>query len=191
MDTTIPMHAPAPREREVAPLVALKPTPQPAPSRTSEPALSGMQVVQRSPGSTAVATVLLVDDDEIDVRATRRAFTTLRITNPLVTARDGIEALDLLRGNNGCTRLPPPYLILLDLHMPRMGGVEFLTELRNDPVLCQTVVFVMTNSAASADRMLAYQKNIAGYVLKEDLDRSFVNAVALLHHYWCMVQLPD
>jgi len=150
-----------------------------------------VQVVSRAPDGAGIATILLVDDDEVDLRAARRAFTTLRITNPLVTARDGREALDLLRGKNGRARLASPYLVLLDLNMPRMGGVEFLTELRDDPELCQTVVFVMTNSAAAGDRTLAYQKNIAGYVLKQELDRSFVDAIALLHHYWSMVQLPD
>ena len=67
-----------------------------------------VQVVRRAPDGNGVATILLVDDDEVDLRAARRAFTTLRITNPLVTARDGIEALDLLRGKNGRVRLPSP-----------------------------------------------------------------------------------
>jgi CheY-like chemotaxis protein len=187
MDLTVPIQ----QAGDSSTLATIGPASHAATPQASKPNPPNMQVISRSPGSAGVATILLVDDDEVDVRATRRAFTTLRITNPLVTARDGIEALDLLRGKNGRARLAPPYLILLDLNMPRMGGVEFLTELRDDSELCQTVVFVMTNSAASGDRMRAYQKNIAGYVLKQDMDRSFVDAIALLHHYWSMVQLPD
>jgi CheY-like chemotaxis protein len=95
-------------------------------------------------------TVLLVDDDDVDVVAITRAFKALRIANPMVTARDGLEALDILRGSNGRDALRAPYLVLLDLHMPRMGGVKFLTELRDDPGLCQTLVFVMTTSARRA-----------------------------------------
>jgi len=135
-------------------------------------------------------TVLLVDDDEIDVMAVTRAFKTLRIPNPVVVARDGMEALDILRGTNGRDRLPPPYLVLLDLNMPRMGGVEFLTELRDDSELCQTIVFVMTMSVAHGDRVRAYHKNVAGYVLKQGGERSFVDSIAMLHHYWSMVQFP-
>lgn len=135
-------------------------------------------------------TVLLVDDDEVDVMAITRAFKTLRIPNPVKVARDGVEALDILRGTNGRERLTPPYLVLLDLNMPRMGGVEFLTELRDDPELCQAIVFVMTTSVAHADRVRAYHKNVAGYVLKQGGERSFVDSIAMLHHYWSMVQFP-
>jgi CheY-like chemotaxis protein len=137
------------------------------------------------------ATVLLVDDDAIDVMAIRRAFKTLRINNNLVTAGDGIEALDRLRGTNGLTKVPRPHIVLLDLSMPRMGGVEFLSELRDDPDLCRTVVFVMTTSAASEDRVRAYQMNIAGYVVKRHSGRSFVDAIGMLRQYWSVIQLPD
>ncbi len=138
-----------------------------------------------------MATILLVDDDAVDVMAIRRAFKTLRINNHLVTAGDGIEALDRLRGTNGLTKVPRPHIVLLDLNMPRMGGVEFLGELRQDPDLCRTIVFVMTTSAASEDRVRAYQLNIAGYLLKQYSGRSFVDAIGMLRHYWSVVQLPN
>jgi CheY-like chemotaxis protein len=140
--------------------------------------------------TTGLPTVLLVDDDEIDVLAVTRAFKALRIANPVVIARDGIEALDILRGTNGRGRLPAPYLVLLDLNMPRMGGVEFLTELRSDSSLCQTIVFVMTTSEAHGDRVRAYHKNVAGYVLKQGAAGNFIDSIAMLHHYWTMVQFP-
>ena len=138
-----------------------------------------------------VTTILLVDDDEVDVMAIRRAFKTLRIGNPVITAQNGIEALHLLRGDNGCVKVPAPCLVLLDLNMPRMGGLEFLTELRDDPELCQTIVFVMATSSDNDDRTSVYQKNVAGYVLKQHTGRNFVDAIALVQHYLCMVELPD
>jgi CheY-like chemotaxis protein len=150
-----------------------------------------LRMLEGEPEVPDLATVLLVDDDIIDVMAIRRAFKTLRINNTLVTAGDGIEALDRLRGTNGLTKVPRPHIVLLDLNMPRMGGVEFLEELREDPDLCRTVVFVMTTSGASEDRVRAYQMNIAGYLLKQYSGRSFVDAIGMLRHYWSVVQLPD
>ncbi|MEM9488664.1 MAG: response regulator, partial [Myxococcota bacterium] len=77
-------------------------------------------------------TVLLVEDNEVDVEAVRRAFRKLRIANPIQVARDGLEALDRLRGQGEYETVPRPYLILLDLNLPRMSGIEFLRELRRD-----------------------------------------------------------
>lgn len=135
-------------------------------------------------------TILLVDNNELDVTAIKRAFKTLRIANSLVTASDGVEALEILRGGKGTAGLAAPHLVLLDLDLPRMDGLEFLTELRRDPALCQTVVFVLAGSEAPGDRQDAYRKNIAGYVLKPYPERNFTDSIAMLHHYWTTVQLP-
>ncbi len=139
----------------------------------------------------AEVSILLVEDDELDVRAVKRAFRDLKIANTLYEARDGIEALDMLRGTHGYAPVPRPLLILLDLNMPRMGGIEFLDEIRKDPALHTSVVFVMTTSAAEEDRFKAYDRNVAGYVLKHDPGRSFLDAVAMIEHYWHIVALPD
>ncbi len=139
----------------------------------------------------AEVSILLVEDDELDVRAVKRAFRELKIANALYEARDGLEALDMLRGEHGHTPLPHPLIILLDLNMPRMGGIEFLDEIRQDPALRASVVFVMTTSAAEEDRFKAYDRNVAGYVLKHDPGRSFLDAVAMIEHYWHIVALPD
>jgi CheY-like chemotaxis protein len=136
-------------------------------------------------------TVLLVDDDTVDVVAIRRSFWQLKIANPLIVARNGIEALDILRGDNGHEKLEAPYLILLDLNMPRMGGIEFLDELRRDPVLRRTLVFVMTTSAADEDRECAYEKNIAGYVVKPVSGEGFTAAISALESYWRAIEFPD
>ena len=139
----------------------------------------------------ATINILLAEDDEVDVMAVKRAFQTMKIANPLFVVNDGIEALEILRGTNGRTRLPRPFIILLDLNMPRMGGLEFLDELRKDPELHSSVVFVMTTSADEQDRISAYEKNIAGYVLKHSVAHSFMDAISMLEHYWRVVELPE
>jgi CheY-like chemotaxis protein len=73
-----------------------------------------------------------------------RAFKKAKIANPVSLAHDGIDALEMLRGTNGRERFPRPFLILLDLNMPRMNGIEFLKELRQDDELRKSIVFVMT-----------------------------------------------
>ncbi len=135
-------------------------------------------------------TILLVDDDKVDAMAVKRSFRDLKIANPVIEAHNGIEALELLRGENGREKVPGPLLILLDLNMPRMGGIEFLEELRRDPLLSSALVFVMTTSAAEEDRILAYQKNVAGYVLKNRLGQSFLEAIGMLEHYWQVIEFP-
>jgi CheY-like chemotaxis protein len=145
--------------------------------------------VQR-PSSTEV-NILLVEDDEVDVMAVKRALKDLKIANRLFRAADGIDAMEMLRGTNGKTRIPRPYLILLDLNMPRMGGLEFLAELRADPDLQRSIVFVMTTSTAEEDRFRAYDKHIAGYVLKSSAAHSFIEAMIMLDHYWRVIELPD
>ena len=122
------------------------------------------------------ATILLVDDD---------------IVNPIALARNGIEALEMLHGENDHAKLEAPLLILLDLNMPRMGGIEFLEELRADPELRRTLVFVMTTSAAEEDREHAYEYNIAGYVVKGRPGQTFLQSIAALESYWRMIELPD
>jgi len=136
-------------------------------------------------------TILLVDDDKVDTMAVRRSFRELRITNPVVETRNGIEALEQLRGENGRQKVASPYLVLLDLNMPRMGGLEFLAELRADPSLHRTVVFVMTTSAAEEDRMRAYDMNVAGYVLKHLPGQSFLDSIGMLERYWRIVEFPN
>ena len=135
-------------------------------------------------------TVLLVDDNDVDREAVERAFAKQRIANPIVTAIHGEDALDALRGTNGRIAVPRPYLVLLDLNMPRMGGFEFLEAVRADPALRDSLVFVLTTSKSDEDRVAAYGHNVAGYVQKSEVGSQFVNLLTLLGHYWRIVLFP-
>ena len=113
--------------------------------------------------SGGVLNVLLVEDDEVDVMNVKRAFERNHITNPLFVAGDGVEALEKLRGGE----VPKGRrIVLLDLNMPRMNGIEFLRELRRDRELSATPVVVLTTSNDDRDKIEAYQLNIAGYLVK-------------------------
>ena len=134
--------------------------------------------------------LLHVEDDDICLMGLNRAFKAAKITNPVSFAHDGIEALDMLRGTNGRPRLPRPILILLDLNMPRMDGIEFLKELRKDDELKKSVVFIMTTSDADEDKIKAYNLGVAGYILKSNPANAFLEATALLDTYWRVVEFP-
>jgi CheY-like chemotaxis protein len=131
--------------------------------------------------------ILLVDDDAVDVKTVRKAFEKGRVTNPLFVANDGLEALAMLREE----RVPKGRrLILLDLNMPRLNGIEFLRELRKDPALKAIPVVVLTTSNAENDRVEAYDLNVAGYLLKPVTFMSFVELMSALNRYWTLVEFP-
>ncbi|MDQ3296914.1 MAG: response regulator [Myxococcota bacterium] len=130
--------------------------------------------------------ILLVDDDEVDVITVQRAFASNRITNNLYVARDGFAALDMLRG----TVLPAERrVMLLDLNMPRMTGIELLQQIRDDPALRALTVVVMTTSNEERDRVDAFRLGVAGYIVKPVTFNSFVEAMATLNRYWTLMEL--
>lgn len=131
-------------------------------------------------------TVFLIDDDDVDVMGVKRAFKKAKILNPIVVAKDGVDALEQLRAG----KVTKPYLVLLDLNMPRMGGLEFLDEVRKDSKLKDSIIFVLTTSKAEQDKCAAYQRNIAGYIVKENVGEEFLDAVSLLDMYWKIVEFP-
>lgn len=135
-------------------------------------------------------TFLLVEDDDVDVMHLKRSFRQLKIANPMVVANDGIEAMDMLRGRNGQDALPKPYIVLLDLNMPRMNGMEFMKEIRADPELKHTIIFVLTTSNDEQDKFRAYEKHVAGYIVKSEAGTSFLGALEMLDRYWRVVELP-
>ena len=131
--------------------------------------------------------ILLVEDDQVDVMNVKRAFEKNRIANPLFVASNGLEALEMLRSNlvPGDRRI-----VLLDLNMPKMNGLEFLRDLRADPRLHATVVIVLTTSNDERDKIDAYDLNVAGYLLKPVTFVNFVEVMAALNKYWTLVELP-
>ncbi|MEX2271957.1 MAG: response regulator [Vicinamibacterales bacterium] len=131
--------------------------------------------------------ILLVEDDQIDQMNIKRAFERNKIGNPLYIAEDGLEALEMLRDG----RVPEERrLILLDLNMPRMNGIEFLKRLRADPALSHSPVVVLTTSDDEQDKVNAYDLNVAGYLVKPVTFTNFVELTAALNKYWTLVEMP-
>lgn len=136
-------------------------------------------------------TVLVIEDNEVDVEAIRRAFRKHKIANPLRFAGDGVAGLEALRADPDAENgVPRPCVVLLDLNMPRMSGIEFLKELRADPDLRRTVVFVLTTSSSEEDMIQSYELNVAGYALKGEVGKEFQRLVSMLDSYWRVVELP-
>ncbi|MFP8966923.1 response regulator [Pokkaliibacter sp. CJK22405] len=134
----------------------------------------------------SVVTLFLVEDDDVDAESIQRSFEKERIANPIVRANDGMEALEMLRQG----QVPSPFVILLDLQMPRMNGIEFLEAIREDPVLDCAVIFVLTTSTAERDITASYDHNIAGYFIKDEAAIGFRDVVRLLDGYWNIAELP-
>lgn len=134
--------------------------------------------------------ILLVEDDDVDAEMVLRACRRQHVDNPFTVVRNGIEALDVLRGQGGRRRLPRPYLILLDINMPKMNGIEFLQELRKDEELKRSIVFVLTTSNNDEDKLAAYNSQIAGYLLKSNAGEDFYSVISLLDSYRCTVEFP-
>ena len=137
--------------------------------------------------STRSLNILLVEDDEVDVMNVRRAFRQFHIMNPLFVASDGVDALSMLRSGG----VPAERrLVLLDLNMPRMNGIELLRELRSDPSLNATPVVVLTTSDDERDRIEAYNLHVAGYLVKPVTFANFCELMVTLSKYWMLVELP-
>lgn len=137
--------------------------------------------------SDRVLNILLVEDDEVDVMNVRRAFERNNVSNPLFVAGNGLEGLDVLRGDE----MPKERrLVLLDLNMPKMNGIEFLQALRADPDLAATPVVVLTTSNDDQDKIDAYNLNVAGYLLKPVTFNNFCEKMTALDKYWTLVEMP-
>ena len=137
--------------------------------------------------------ILLIEDDEVDIMNVQRAFKKGNILNPLFIARNGLEALDMLRGTEEESPVVPQErrLILLDLNMPRMGGIEFLEHLRRDESLKSIPVVVLTTSNQDRDLVEAYNFNVAGYLLKPVQFAHFVDLMTTLNKYWSFSEIPN
>jgi len=136
-----------------------------------------------------LVSILLVEDDQVDIMNIQRAFKKNNIVNPLHVANNGVEALVMLRGEKKLN--PLPKIVLLDINMPQMNGIEFLKEIRNDEELKSLHVFIMTTSSDENDRWEAYQLNVAGYILKPLSFEKFTSSVSILNNYWKLCELPE
>ena len=134
--------------------------------------------------------ILLAEDDEIAAEKVRRAFRKAGSEFIIHHATNGLEALDILRGTNGCEKLPRPYIILLDLRMPMMDGLDFLEALRKDRELEDSVVFVLTTSNAPQDVQACYKYQIAGFIQKPRVALDGSNLVSLIDTFCMLVDLP-
>ena len=139
---------------------------------------------------SSAVTILLVEDDDIDATSVERGLAGAKIGNPLVRARDGVEGLEMLLGTNGKQRLPPPYLLLVDIRLPRLDGLGLVRKIRSIPALQRTIVFMLTTSDSDRDRTAAYGANVAGYIVKSSTDDQFSKLARMLDYYLMIVAPP-
>lgn len=130
--------------------------------------------------------ILLVEDDDVDVMITQRALNELKVTNELIRAVDGEDALEHLRDNND----HKPCVILLDLNMPRMNGFEFLKIAKADAALRKIPVVVLTTSDADEGIVESFDLGVAGYIVKPVSYKQFVEAMRTVNMYWTLSELP-
>ena len=129
--------------------------------------------------------VLLVEDDKVDVMTVKRAFKELDIPNHLAEAGNGEEGLEYLKDNDN------PCLILLDLNMPRMNGIEFLEEVKKDEYLRLIPVVVLTTAKDPKDKADSYSRGVAGYMVKPVDYQHFVEMVRALNQYWTLNEIVE
>jgi CheY-like chemotaxis protein len=135
----------------------------------------------------AIKPVLLVEDDIVDAMAVKRAFNSLHVKNELAHVNNGEEALDYLKNKDN----PKPQIILLDLNMPRMSGIELMKIIKIDDYLKNIPVIILTTSKADQDRIETFNLGIAGYIVKPVDNSSFIDVINKIHQYWEMTLFPE
>jgi CheY-like chemotaxis protein len=103
---------------------------------------------------------------------------------------DGVEALDILKGANGQAKLGSPHILLIDLNMPRMNGIQLVEQIRADEDLHQSIVFILTTSKRDEDKDAVYNLNVTGYIVKATAGQDFLNLISLMDCYWRIVEMP-
>ncbi len=130
--------------------------------------------------------ILLVEDDNVDIMTVKRALKDLKIQNQLVCAANGEEALEYLQNNDNSK----PSIILLDLNMPKMNGIEFLQIVKADEILKKIPVVVLTTSSQHQDIDECFRFNVAGYIVKSLDYADFTETIHTLNQYWSLSKLP-
>jgi CheY-like chemotaxis protein len=131
--------------------------------------------------------VLLAEDDSVDAMTVKRALKDLNVTSPLVHTLNGEEALEHLKSRDN----EKPCVILLDLNMPKMNGIEFLKVVKSDNELKKIPVVVLTTSQESRDKFDTFRLGIAGYIVKPAEYKKFVEAIKTINLYWTLSELPN
>lgn len=131
--------------------------------------------------------ILLVEDDSVDAMTVRRIFTELKVKNQMVHVVDGEEALNYLRNSKN----KRPCVILLDLNMPRMNGIEFLRIIKDDDDFRSIPVIVLTTSREDQDKIDSFKLGIAGYILKTVDYKRFATIMGVMDMYWTLSELPN
>jgi CheY-like chemotaxis protein len=131
--------------------------------------------------------ILLVEDDRVDAMTVERALKDLNVTNPLAHTLNGEEALEYLTAESN----RKPCIILLDLNMPRMNGIEFLKVIKADDKLKKIPVVVLTTSQEQQDKVESFKLSVAGYMLKSVDYKRFVEVIRTINLYWTLSELPN
>ena len=131
--------------------------------------------------------ILLVEDDQVDAMTVKRALKDIKVTNRLNIVHDGEKALTFLKNSEN----EKPGIILLDLNMPRMNGIEFLKIAKKDESLKKIPVVVLTTSKEDQDKVDSFNFGVAGYMIKPVDYRKFVEVVKTIDMYWTLSELPD
>ena len=131
--------------------------------------------------------VLLVEDDEIDIMTVQRAMKELKVLNGLEVVHNGEEALEYLSDSEKAR----PCVILLDINMPRMNGIEFLKEREKDVTMKSVPVVVLTSSREEQDMLQSYKLGVAGYMIKPVNYQQFVETIRVIDLYWTLSQFPS
>ena len=131
--------------------------------------------------------IMLVEDDNVDAMTVKRALKDLKVTNPLVHQINGEEAINYLRVDDS----NKPCVILLDLNMPKMNGIEFLKLAKSDTALRQIPVIVLTTSKDDRDKVESFKLSVAGYIVKPTDYKKFVDAMKTVNLYWSLSELPN
>ncbi len=130
--------------------------------------------------------ILLIEDDLVDAKTIKRAFEELKIRNKLVHTANGEDALNYL----GNSRNKKPCVILLDLNMPKMDGLEFLQVVKKDKILMQIPVVVLTVSSQEQDVVESFNLGVAGYIIKPADYEQFAEKLKTFQLYWSLSELP-
>ncbi|MDD3364639.1 MAG: response regulator [Syntrophomonas sp.] len=131
--------------------------------------------------------ILLVEDDRIDAMTVQRALKDIKVLNKLIIRENGEEALEFLRDDCNVK----PAIILLDLNMPRMNGIEFLEVAKKDDAIKKIPVIVLTTSHGEWDRIQSFNLGAAGYMVKPVDYKQFVEVIRVVDLYWTLSELPD